>query len=501
MKSKQACHIQLSLFDTEDAQPVSDANVCSPSQANVPAKDIVQLAGVEIPEEATDRQRDPVEYKAQELFCNLYSAIWKVSKARTTLCNKSKLLQVSVVAQRYIDGKIFSDIANGTTLTTERVRQLCTQFISQQTHTDSPIAALVRQLNEIASLLIGLNADRILRKNDGTPLSHNLLELIGMTSFVEESYAAGQSFIVLAGGANGMRMYNAELIKYLRVKISPITCDELDGVLCTAVEQRGETYNPFFIRQLIKSNEWIVEEEGAVRLKYDGFNLPTQRLRNIIFEHKKIRRKELIRIYKERELALRPDLQEKLKEPALGLVAKGDDRFFCIGKTGVWAFCEQDVVKPQEDIRSFLQRYVADIGKPFSLKQLTEMCCSMGYEYPEHSLRCYLAPICYRALRDNDLFCPIEAVNAYSHIDWCKKRKGITRNRIPEYYSNLRILLVSSLSSADQQQLPLKKVALLLKENLPSGKSSTLVYKLLRSVFADVVEEALVDGERYIRLK
>lgn len=499
--NKQASYIQLSLFDVEATQSVSDISSCNQPQAGVSVMDFVPTNRAEIPEEATDRQRDPVEYEAQELFYKLYSGIRKVSKARTALYNESKRLQVAIVAQRYIDGKVFSDIANSTSLTTERIRQLCTQFISRLVNTDSSIAELVRRLNEIASLLIGFNANRILRKNDGAPLSHNLLEFIGMTSFVEENYAAGQSFMALAGGANNMRMHNAELIKYLRVKISPIACEELDDVLRPAVEQRGGTYNPFFVRQLIKGNEWIEEEDGGIRLKYEGFNLPTQRLRYIIFEYKKIRRKELIRIYKERELALRPNHRENLKEPALVLVAKDDERFFCIGKTGVWAFSEQGDVKPQEDIRSFLQRYVADIGKPFSLKLLTEMCHGMGYEYPEHSLRCYLTPLCYRALRDNDLFCPIEAVNAYSHIDWCKKRVGLTRNRIPDYYQNLKKLLVAALSSATPQQLPMKEVALLLKENLPSGKSSTLVYKLLRSSFADVVEEALVDGERYIRLK
>lgn len=499
--SKQASYIQLSLFNAEESQSVSGTDGCCQPQVDAPAKDIVQPARERIAEEATDRQRDPVECEVRELFNKLYSVILKVSKAKRTLYNESKRLQVAAVAQRYIDGKIFSDIANGTTLTTERIRQLCVQFISRLIDTDSPTVALVRKLNGLAPRLIGLNADRILRKDDGKPLSSNLLEIIGMTSFVEEVYAARQSFIVITGGANSMRIHNAELVKYLRIKISPITCEELDAVLCTAVEQRGETYNPVFVRQLIKGNEWIVEEDGGVRLKYEGFNLPTQRLRNIIFEHKKIRRKELVRIYKEREHALQPNLQKNLKEPALVLVAKGDERFFCIGKRGVWVFSEQGDVKPQEDIRTFLQRYVADMGKPFSFKKLAELCCSMGYEYPEHSLRCYLAPLCCRALRDNDLCCPIEATNAYPHIDWSKKKKGLTRNRIPEYYQNLRDLLVSALSSANPQQLPMKEVALLLKANLPSGRSATIVYKLLRSVFADVVEEVLVEDEKYIRLK
>lgn len=229
---------------------------------------------------------------------------------------------IDIIRQRYIDGTNETKIAQNMGLSKERIRQIRMKFIDSLMNPESKDRLRfehAERLLQSAADYIGQDPAKTVTTRHGLPLPYSLLDFVDMLYFHESEYA-NQAFIAPKDQADCLRIHNHYLVVELRNYALPIEIAALKKKLKETITKNGYTYCDEYIDHLIKGNHWIEEADGLITVKYESLNLPVQKMKRIIYEQKKIHKKELVRIYNERETAHRQAKEAPRKELNVVLV-------------------------------------------------------------------------------------------------------------------------------------------------------------------------------------
>lgn len=260
---------------------------------------------LELFEDVTPETCEPnTQENKENIFELLYKAIkcaTKKSAYRTPIEQRT----VDIAQQKYLKGIKETDIAQSLELSTERIRQLRVKFIESFMHPEGKnrrFFIYAKYFQESAPNFIGQDPAQVVATSDGTPLPYSLLDFIDMTYFEEYEYAR-QAFIAPKEQADSLRIHNHFLVLELRNHVTPIALETLMPKLEETITDYGTAFSRESITQLIKGNHQINEDNGQIIIDYAALNLPSQKIKRIIYEHKKIHKKDILRIYNEREIA------------------------------------------------------------------------------------------------------------------------------------------------------------------------------------------------------
>lgn len=411
----------------------------------------------------------------------------------------------TILRYRYLDNKKDHETAQIFQKTTERIRQIRIQLIDQLINGQNKYKLrlhpeLVRQLRDTAPLLEGQDADEVLHSRyGGKPLPDSLLEFVDMTAFEERSMA-DQRFIAPDNQTNYMRCHICELVKLLRSNYTPIEIHTAMAAMSAALDKQQISFNEKWFRQIIKSHHWIETTGTQIQLSYEGLRYPSLKIARIIYENKRIHKNDIIRIYNKRETSD----ENKIKEGQLALhilIKRKDKRFQCLGKTGIWTFHEEETGNAKPPLRQVLNEYLSAHDGVINLREAETHVRSLGYDYPLHTLRCYLLKECVSSIADSDLLCRQDCVSKHPETPWRKRLPGIRRScKEPPYYHEIIRKMKELLEHAEGHRLPKKQIAKTCKAFIPGTIAKTMIYKIINNKTGDSIRQVQIDGVDYLLL-
>lgn len=411
----------------------------------------------------------------------------------------------TILRYRYLENKKDHETALIFQKTTERIRQIRSKLMDQLMYGTNRYAPrlrpdLVRELKNTASRLEGKDADEVLHSRHGnTPLPDSLLEFAGMDVF-EERTMADQRFIAPDNQVNCMRRHICELVKLLRSSYTPLEIHAVTTALSDVLSQQHMDFNEKWFRQIIESHHWIEHTDTQIQLNYEGLRYPSLKIARIIYENKKIHKSDIIRIYNERETSD----ENKIKEDQLALhilIKKKDKRFQCQGKTGIWTFHEEETGDAKPSLRQVLNEYLSAHDGVINLWEAETHVRSLGYDYPLHTLRCYLLKECVSSTGDSNLLCRQDCVSHHPEIKWRERLSGIRRNcKEPAYYREIIRQIKELLENAEEHRLSKKQIVKTCKALIPESISKNVIYKIINTKTGDSIRQVQIDGEDYLQL-
>lgn len=409
-----------------------------------------------------------------------------------------------ILQSRYLDN--FKDVKTALIMkwTSHRVRQIRIKIVSQLMGKPKKRQAcldpeLVRRLKSEAAGLVARDADEVLANSKGGILPSSLLDFVDMNVF-EDLDVADQRFISPNNQNKSVRRHIFELVKLLRASYTPTETSTAASLLSSALEKQDIAFNEAWFHQIIASHHWIETIGTRLQLSYEGLRHPSLQIARIIYEHKKIHKDDIARIYRERET----DKDEKLQESQLSayiLAKKKDKRFQILGKSGIWTFQEETIKTENKPIMEVLKEYLSAQGGMINLNEAETHVQSLGYYYPLHTLRCYLLTECVSSISDPDLLCKKDCTEQHPGMNWrkpianCKPSK-----KTPAYYHETIDKLKEMLEQAENHRMVKREIVQICKLLIPEGVNKKNIYKIINNKVGEQIRQVEIDGTDYLEL-
>lgn len=486
MTAKESPYIQLSLFDTiPDDTPL----FAGPQSIVLQRAKQVRWLQYEFPQINKRKERS---LSALE---RLHVAIKQIISCLKS-DPKEGLRYADILRQFYLEGKKDNEIGRTLALSSERIRQIRTQSAQRLMNGLGlgPIhlnPRVVSSLKKLVPDMIGQDPCRYLQvRKKQLPL--RLLDFIGLCAF-EMHDMANQSFIAYNERAGVLRVHIYQLVRLLRSSYTPMPYEEVMRLLPARVKAAKQEFHPEWIPCIISGHHWIESSNGHVQLTYEGLHYPSLKIARIIYEHKRIHKDEILRIYNRQNSG-------GTVSPAVNvLLKKKDPRFQCQGKSGIWTFSERTV--PQMPVMQYVREYVAAHPEPIRVKAVWKQLRQEGYDYPLHTIRSYLLRKCVSAVGDSDLVCRTDCLSQHPETRWRYKLSPSRKtNKTPAYYGLIIDKVKGLLEQADQHRLPHRQIVAICKPLIPEHLETNNVYKIISHKLPDNIVREKVEGVACLRL-
>lgn len=483
MKKNNTNHIQLNLFeDVSSSAPAADSAMKKEQSQHIFPRTGKNTAGLSA-------------FELLYVAIKQIIAVWETGSMR-------QQQYAAVLRNRYMDNGKDTEIAKVLQKSSERIRQMRTEVIGwlmgdSNKHQTALSPDLVRQLKNQAVGLVAQDADEVLSSSKGGTLPYTLLDFVDMNVF-EERDMADQCFIAPNNQTKAVRKLICELVKLLRSSYTPLKTDTVVSSLSASLAKQHIAFRKEWLCQIMAHHHWIETTGTQIQLRYEGLRYPSLKIARIVYEHKKIHKNDILRIYKER---MHPE-DENPAEDALAvnaLIKRRDKRFQCQGKSGIWTFHEEAAETEKKPLREALHDYLSAHGGIIDIKEAETYIRTQGYDYPTHTLRCYLLKECVSSVENSDLLCRLDCVPQHPETCWRKPFPNRKKHcKGPAYHLEIVNKVKEMLDRAENHRLAKKEIVQVCKSLVPEGICKNIVYKIINDKTEGKIRQVQIEGTDYL---
>lgn len=163
---------------------------------------------------------------------------------------------------------------------------------------------------------------------------------------------------------------------------------------------------------ILSSNSLCEKMDGLWQLRYDAL-CDYEKIARIIWERRNLHYRDVDMYH-----TIKTDEARQISHN-LGVTQSKFPWCRPVGKTGMWEYCEQGVAKA--DITTVIREYV-ESHEVFSFSKALDYVCSLGFGYPEKTVRAYFMNECRTSVDNCDLLVAESKAASHPECTWRKKK-------------------------------------------------------------------------------